>query len=138
MQKSKGQANGEPLLTTIKAEKEELESLLSKEKVLSLQLKEDLLEAEARNANLYKELQSLRGQLAAEQSRSFKLEVDVAELRQKLQTMEALQKELEILRRQKAASEQAISMARQKQSSGGVWSWLTGTPPSPGEKENNA
>ncbi|KAG1326302.1 Acyl-CoA-binding domain-containing protein 6 [Cocos nucifera] len=75
------------------------------------------------------ELQSVRGQLAAEQSRCFKLEVDVAELRQKLQTMETLQKEVELLQRQKAASEQAALSAKQKQGSAGVWGWLAGSPP---------
>lgn len=55
--------------------------------------------------------------------------MDVAELRQKLQTMETLQKELEILQRQKAASEQAVLDAKQRQGSGGVWGWLAGTPP---------
>ena len=61
--------------------------------------------------------------------------MDVAELRQKLQTMEQLEKELELLRRQKAASEQAALNAKQKQGSGGVWGWLAGTPTS---KEDNA
>lgn len=56
-------------------------------------------------------------------------QVDVAELRQKLQTMEALQKELELLQRQKAASEQAALNAKQRQGSGGVWGWLAGAPP---------
>ncbi|XP_059437254.1 acyl-CoA-binding domain-containing protein 4 [Corylus avellana] len=121
--KSKGE-----LVATLKAEKEELESLLSKEKMHSLQLKQELSEAENRNNEVYKELQSVRGQLAAEQSRCFKLEVDVAELRQKLQTMETLQKELELLQRQKAASEQAALNAKQKQGSGGVWGWLAGSP----------
>jgi len=58
-------------------------------------------------------------------------QVDVAELRQKLQMMETLQKELELLQRQKAASEQAALMAKQRQNSGGVWTWITGAPPSP-------
>lgn len=115
-------------IATLKAEKEELESSLSKEKLQSIQLKQDLTEAESRNTDLYKELQSVRGQLAAEQSRCFKLEVDVAELRQKLQTMETLQKELELLQRQKAASEQAALNAK-RQSSGGMWGWLAGAPP---------
>lgn len=114
-------------ITALKVEKEELELALSNEKAQSLQLKQELIEAESKNTDLYKELQSVRGQLAAEQSRCFKLEVDVAELRQKLQTMDSLQKELEILQRQKAASEEAF--AKQKQSSGGVWGWLAGTPP---------
>ncbi|KAG7969234.1 hypothetical protein I3843_07G019800 [Carya illinoinensis] len=127
--KSKGEPSNIHLLATLKAEKEELESSLSKEKIHSLQLKQELSEAEIRNTELYKELQSVRGQLAAEQSRCFKLEVDVAELRQKLQTMEALQKELELLQRQKAASEQAALNAKQRQGSGGVWGWLAGAPP---------
>lgn len=124
-------------IAVLKAEKEELESALSSEKSQSLQLKQELLEAESKNTDLYKELQSVRGQLAAEQSRCFKLEVDVAELRQKLQTMESLQKEVEILQRQKAASEEAF--AKQKQTlgggggGGGMWGWLAGTPP-PNEK----
>lgn len=41
--------------------------------------------------------------------------------------METLQKELELLQRQKAASEQALN-AKQRQSSGGMWGWLAGTP----------
>lgn len=49
-------------------------------------------------------------------------------MRQKLQTMEQLEKELELLRRQKAASEQAALSAKQKQGSGGVWGWLAGAP----------
>lgn len=56
-------------------------------------------------------------------------QVDVAELRQKLQTMETLEKELELLQRQKAASEQAALNAKQSQGSGGVWGWLSGNPP---------
>lgn len=123
-------------LATLKTEKEELESLLSKEKLQSLQLKQELVETETRNTDLYKELQSVRGQLAAEQSRCFKLEVDVAELRQKLQSMESLQKELELLQRQKSASEQAALNAKQRQSSGGVWGWLAGNPNN--EKADNA
>ncbi|KAE8660219.1 Acyl-CoA-binding domain-containing protein 5 [Hibiscus syriacus] len=128
--KSKGEETSERTIETLKAEKEALEASLDKEKLQSIQLKEELTEAEARNTDLYKELQSIRGQLAAEQSRCFKLEVDVAELRQKLQTMEALQKELELLQRQKAASEQALN-AKQRQGSG-VWGWLAGSSPQNG------
>ena len=122
--KSKGD-----LLTVLKAEKEELESSLSKEKLHTLQLKQELADAESSNSDLYKELQSVRGQLAAEQSRCFKLEVEVAELGQKLQNFGTLQKELELLQRQKAASEQAALNAKQREGSGGVWGWLAGTPP---------
>ncbi|XP_073150797.1 acyl-CoA-binding domain-containing protein 4-like [Henckelia pumila] len=116
-------------LSSLKAEKEELEFSLAKEKLQAIQLKKELTEAETRNTDLYKELQSVRGQLAAEQSRCFKLEVDVAELRQKLQAMDTLQKELEILQRQKTASEQAALYAKERRNSTGVWGWLAGTPP---------
>lgn len=51
--------------------------------------------------------------------------------------METLQKELELLQRQKAASEQAALNAKQKQGSGGVWGWLAGTP-SPDQKADDA
>ncbi|KAK2632009.1 hypothetical protein EUGRSUZ_L02127 [Eucalyptus grandis] len=107
--KSRNGGTAEHLLATLKAEKEELESSLNKEK-LSLQLRQEISEAETRNTDLYK--------------------VDVAELKQKLQMMETLQKELELLQRQEAASEQAALMAKQKQNSGGMWTWITGTPPS--------
>ncbi|EEC76477.1 hypothetical protein OsI_14214 [Oryza sativa Indica Group] len=121
------------LLVALKAEKEELEAALNREQVQTIQLKEEIAEAEARNAELTKELQTVRGQLAAEQSRCFKLEVDVAELRQKLQSMDALEREVELLRRQKAASEQAALEAKQRQSSSGMWGWLVGTPPDKSE-----
>lgn len=132
-EKIKSKEGGDRFIAVLKKEKEELESELSREKLQSQQLKQELAEAENRNGDLVKELQSVRGQLAAEQSRCFKLEVDVAELRQKLQTMEQLEKELELLRRQKAASEQAA--LKQRQGSGGVWGWLAG---SPGQREDDA
>ncbi|CAN1355867.1 Acyl-CoA-binding domain-containing protein 4 [Linum perenne] len=135
--KSRAEGSNEHLVATLKAEKEEMESSLSKEKMQNVQLKQELSEAENRNTELHKELQSVRGQLASEQSRCFKLEVDVAELRQKLQTMEALQKELELLQRQKAASEQAAALsAKQRQGSGGVWGWLAGSPGQRDEEED--
>lgn len=43
--------------------------------------------------------------------------------------MEALEKEVELLRRQKAASEQEALSAKQRQDSGGLWGWLAGSPP---------
>lgn len=54
MQKSKGGEATEHLIATLKSEKEELELSLSKEKLQSLQLKQDLAEAETRNTDLYK------------------------------------------------------------------------------------
>ena len=54
MQKSRGKNFNEHLVATLKADKEELESSLSKEKAQSLQLKQELSEAETRNTDLYK------------------------------------------------------------------------------------
>ncbi|XP_074591673.1 acyl-CoA-binding domain-containing protein 6-like [Curcuma longa] len=123
----------ESLVDALRTEKEELEATLKKEQLQNLQVKQQLAETETRNTELTKELQSVRSQLAAEQSRCFKLEVDVAELRQKLQTLGSVEKEVELLRRQKAAAEQEALNAKQRQGSGGVWGWLAGTPgpPSP-------
>lgn len=81
-------------------------------------------------ADVEQELLSVRSQLQGEQSRSFQLEVEIAELRQKLSNMEALQKELDLLQRQKAASEKAASDVAQKESTG-VWGWLAGAPAAP-------
>lgn len=81
-------------------------------------------------ADVEQELLSVRSQLQGEQSRSFQLEVEVAELRQNANAIEALQKELDLLQRQKVASEKAVSEASQKESTG-VWGWLAGAPPAP-------
>ncbi|XP_044945762.1 acyl-CoA-binding domain-containing protein 6 [Hordeum vulgare subsp. vulgare] len=139
--KNRNDEANEQLLAALKAEKEELEATLNREGLQTVQLKEEITEAEARNAELTKELQSVRGQLAAEQSRCFKLEVDVAELRQKLQSLDALEREVELLRRQKAASEQeqaALDAKQKKQAgSGGVWGWLVGTPPDDDDSESS-
>lgn len=52
-QKNKSEQTKE-LVATLKAEKEELESSLSKEKIHFLQLKQELADAENRNTELYK------------------------------------------------------------------------------------
>ncbi|KAL2634529.1 hypothetical protein R1flu_006008 [Riccia fluitans] len=93
--------------------------------------KRDLASALLEYSDLEQELVSVRGQLADEQSRCFRLEVDVAELRQKLQSVESLQKEVDLLRKQKAAAEEvAMNAAAQKPGSGGLFSWLSGQPDS--------
>lgn len=53
-QKSKGGETSEHILAMLKVEKEELESSFNNEKLLSLQLKQELADAEARNTDLYK------------------------------------------------------------------------------------
>jgi len=119
----------ERIILSLKEDKENLEATLSAEHSLTSRLKQELSEVQTANADLTEELRSVRGQLASEQSRCFRLEVDVAELRQKMQQLEALQKEVELLQRQKAASDQAAANAARRQNSGGVWSWIAGSPP---------
>lgn len=119
----------ERIIVALKAEKDNLEATLTSEQSLNSKLKQELSEAQAAYAEVTEELRSVRKQLAAEQSRSFRLEVEIAEIRQKLHSMESLQQEVDLLRRQKAASEQAAAHAQQKQSS--IWGWIAGTPPDP-------
>ena len=54
MQKPRGKKTNEQIIATLKTEKEELESSLNKEKLQTLQLKEELTEAETRNTDIYK------------------------------------------------------------------------------------
>lgn len=122
----------EQLAIASKASKD-LEAAASALQDENARLKHDLGVAQSSNSELSKEFYSMRGQLAEEQSRCFRLEVDLSELRQKLHTMEALQKELDLLRHQKAASDEAAATAVQKQTPGGVWGWLAGTAPKSAE-----
>ena len=54
MQKSRGEGTREHHLAALKAEREELLSSLSKEKLQTLHLKQELTDAETRNTDLYK------------------------------------------------------------------------------------
>lgn len=54
MQIKRVEETSERLISALKAEKDELESSLSKEKLLTLQLKQELTDAETRNTDLYK------------------------------------------------------------------------------------
>uniref|UniRef100_A0A0D3CTR6 Acyl-CoA-binding domain-containing protein n=1 Tax=Brassica oleracea var. oleracea TaxID=109376 RepID=A0A0D3CTR6_BRAOL len=74
--------------------------------------------------SLKSENSSLRSQLAAEQSRYFKLEVEDAEVRQNIKTMETLEKKLGFIHRQRAVvSEQAAANMNGKRQSYGEWKW---------------
>lgn len=54
MQINKVEETSERLLIALKAEKEELEATVTKEKMQALQLKQELTDAESRNTELYK------------------------------------------------------------------------------------
>lgn len=48
------EGNSEHIIATLKSEKEELEASLNKEKMQTLQLRQELAEGESRNTDLYK------------------------------------------------------------------------------------
>lgn len=48
------EVNNEHIIATLKSEKEELEASLNKEKLQTQQLRQELSEAESRNADLHK------------------------------------------------------------------------------------
>lgn len=106
----------------------QIRALRVEENAEIVKLQKDYGAAKSVLADTEQELLSVRGSLAQEQARCFRLEVEVAELRQRLQGMEALERELELLRRQKAASDEAAAAAAQK-SAPGVWGWLAGPSP---------
>ncbi|CAL9042638.1 unnamed protein product [Musa banksii] len=78
------------------------------------------------HTELLKELQSVQSQLAAESARCLKLETNIAQIQKSLVSFSSLENELEVLRHQKSQMEQETVDA-QKQRSGGVWQWLSGT-----------
>ncbi|CAN6902013.1 unnamed protein product [Brassica oleracea] len=74
--------------------------------------------------SLKSEKEDLSERISSEISRCFELEVEVAEVRQKLKTMETLEKKLELLHRQRAvASEQAAANMNGKRQSSVSWKW---------------
>ncbi|TVU43986.1 hypothetical protein EJB05_03408 [Eragrostis curvula] len=123
IQQNRNDEASEKLLAALKSEKEELEATLNTEQLQTVQLKEEITQAETRNAELTKASHlslTLNFKLFVANLLLSSQDVDVAELRQKLQNMDALEKEVELLRRQRAASEQAALEAKQRQSSGGI------------------
>jgi hypothetical protein len=54
IQQNRNDETSEKLLAALKAEKEELEATLTREQLQTVQLKEDITQAEARNAELTK------------------------------------------------------------------------------------
>ncbi|KAE8710546.1 Acyl-CoA-binding domain-containing protein 4 [Hibiscus syriacus] len=133
--KSEGEGTSEHIIAMVKAEKEELESSLHNEQFLSVRLRQELTDAKDQNTDLYKELQSLRGQLASEHSRCFKLEVyENDDGSDNGNTT----KELDLLQRQKATSEQDVLNSKQRHGSGGVWGWLAGSSPENEDEAENS
>ncbi|XP_044460473.1 acyl-CoA-binding domain-containing protein 4, partial [Mangifera indica] len=116
-------------IDSIKEEKRVLELSLAEARDENSRLREKVDEVNSTHGDLSKELQSVQGQLITERSRCFKLEAQIAELQKMLESLQTIENEVQILRRQKSALEQEMeqAMAVQRQSSGGVWGWIAGS-----------
>ncbi|XP_022765490.1 acyl-CoA-binding domain-containing protein 4-like isoform X1 [Durio zibethinus] len=114
-------------IDAIKEEKKTLELSIEEVRAENSGLREKIDELNSNHTELSKELQSVQGQLISERSRCFKLEAQIAELQKMLESLQSIEKEVEILRRQKSALEQEMELsAAQRQGSGGVWQWIAG------------
>ncbi|XXG83651.1 hypothetical protein AAC387_Pa10g1354 [Persea americana] len=114
----------------IREEKKKLESTLEEVRKENSRFKGVLDEMNSNHTDLSKELHSVQGQLEAERSRCFKLEVQIAELRKSLEPLHTIKHELQMLQQQRSAWEQEMELAaadgEQRNTSGGVWRWIAG------------
>ncbi|XVF83007.1 hypothetical protein PTKIN_Ptkin16aG0098000 [Pterospermum kingtungense] len=114
-------------IDAIKEEKRALELSIEEVRTENSRLREKIDELSSNHTELSKELQSVQGQLITERSRCFKIEAQIAELQKMLESLQSIEKEVLILRRQKSALEQEMELsAAQRQGSGGVWRWIAG------------
>ncbi|OAY81116.1 Acyl-CoA-binding domain-containing protein 4 [Ananas comosus] len=112
-------------------EKNNLESRLTEVREENSRLKTNLDAVNNSYSELGKELQSVQGQLEAESARCLKLEVaQIAFAQKRLESFSSLEHELETLRRQKSQIERTVAPA-QKQRSGGMWQWVSGSAENP-------
>ncbi|KAJ0101737.1 hypothetical protein Patl1_05999 [Pistacia atlantica] len=116
-------------IDAIKEEKRVLELSLAEARDENSRLREKVDEVNSTHGELSKELQSVQGQLVTERSRCFKLEAQIAELQKMLESLQTIENEVQIHRRQKSALEEEMEQATavERQSSGGVWRWIAGS-----------
>lgn len=109
-------------------EKRALETSLAevRQEVSTLRAKVD--DANSSHVELSKELLSVQAQVAAERSRCFKLEAQIAELQSMLQSLPSIEATVLSLRGQISALEKDVEQAAkiEKQGSRGVWQWFGG------------
>ncbi|XP_006664611.1 acyl-CoA-binding domain-containing protein 6-like [Oryza brachyantha] len=112
------------LLQAVTGEKNKIQEKLNQEELQSSRLKQELANAETKNVELTKDLDLVRNQLSAEEARASQLESEISELQQRLQKMEALEKESELLRLEKDAdSDDSSSGSNQRPGDRGFWRW---------------
>ncbi|KAF9598967.1 hypothetical protein IFM89_033312 [Coptis chinensis] len=118
-------------VNAIAADKTKLELSLSEVRTENVKLKGTLNEMNETHDELSKELLSVRGQLTAEMSRCFKLEVQIANLQKSLESLQSIEDELKVLRKQRSALEEDMDFGAagdpQRQNPGGVWQWIGGS-----------
>nr|VDC85212.1 unnamed protein product [Brassica oleracea] len=108
-------------IDSIKEEKRTLESSVAETQVENSKLREKIDEVNSTHAELSQELQSVQGQLISERSRCFKLEAQIAELQKALESGQSIEAEVEMLRKQKLASDEREDGTVKKQG----WGWGT-------------
>lgn len=81
-------------------------------------MRRQLMAAQTSLSEKEKAHETVTSQLQEEQSKSFKLEAEIAVLRHQLQKMNELEKELEMYRRQAQESQKK---------GGGIWGWVGGS-----------
>lgn len=115
-------------IDAIKEDKRVLELSLAEVRTENSRFREKIDEVNSTHSELSKELSSVQGQLVAERSRCFKLEAQIAELQKMLESLQTIENEVQLLRRQKSAFEHEMERATsvQTQGSGGVWRWIAG------------
>ncbi|WVZ73093.1 hypothetical protein U9M48_021441 [Paspalum notatum var. saurae] len=113
-------------MDVLNGEKGKLESRLAEVQDENSKLKNKLDMANLSHSELAKELKSVQNQLAAEGSRCQKLESQIAAARKRLESASSLENELEVLRQQISRAEQTMATT-QRQKSGGVWKWVSGS-----------
>ncbi|GAV64742.1 Kelch_1 domain-containing protein/Kelch_4 domain-containing protein [Cephalotus follicularis] len=115
-------------IDALKEEKKVLQLSLAEVRAENSALREKIDDVNSTHAELSKELHSVQSQLIAERSRCFKLEAQIAELQKMLESLQTVENEVQILRRQKSVLEREMELntAAQRQGSGGVWQWIAG------------
>ncbi|KAJ6986765.1 hypothetical protein NC653_020103 [Populus alba x Populus x berolinensis] len=95
-------------IDALKEEKRVLELSLAEVRAENYRVTEKIDEVNGTHAELSKELHSVQGQLVAERSRCFKLEAQIAELQKMMESLQSIENEVQLLRRQKSALDQEI------------------------------
>lgn len=90
-------------------------------------MRRQLASAHAAQAAAESEAATARAAVDAEQTRAFKLEVQIAELKQQIEGMAALQTELDVMHKR----ERTLMEASKKSEHGGFWNYISGSDQAP-------